>query len=269
MTLTRGTAPFGPQRAGEGNYSIESPAHILYFDPSPKRVRVSLGGEVVADSTRTRLLHETGLLPTYYFPIEDIRSELLQRSERTSTCPFKGEASYWSVVVGEAEATDALWAYEDPIDSAPFLRGHAAFYFDRMDAWFEEDEQIFVHPRDPYARIEVLPGSRPLRVSVEGQILAETDSPMILLETSLPPRYYVPKRDVRMDLLEMSGTATECPYKGKPVHYSAPSLGPAGEDIAWCYDFPNHDAERVKGLVAFYNEKVDLELDGAKLERPS
>ncbi len=267
MSLTKGSGPFGENRRGVGNYQIESPKHIIHFDPSPKRVRGFLAEEVIVDSTDAKLLHETGHLPIYYFPIDDVRTEFLEGSEHQTHCPFKGDASYRSVVVGDRRAQDAVWMYEDPVEEASFLQGHVAFYFERMDAWFEEDEEIFVHPRDPYSRIDILASSRHVRISLEGQDLAETDRPILLFETSLPTRYYIPKQDVRMDLLEVSGHITECAYKGRPVHFSVPRLGDAAEHIAWSYENPQPDAEKVKGLIAFYNERVDLEIDGRKVER--
>lgn len=268
MSLSKGTGPFGEHRAGTGNYRIDAPAHILHFESSPKRIRGFLDGQTIVDSTDAKLLHETGHLPVYYFPLEDIRAELLERSDHTTHCPFKGDASYWSAVVGERRAENAMWAYEDPIDSAPFLNGHAAFFFDRLDAWFEEDEEIFVHPRDPYSRIDILASSRHIRVSLEGRLLAETGHPLLLFETSLPTRYYISKEDVAMDLLEISGHVTECAYKGRPVHFSAPDLGRPGDNIAWCYEDPKFEAQKVRGLIAFYNERVDLEIDGEKVSRP-
>src|SRR5918999_2839429 len=138
MSLSKGTGPFGENRAGIGNYRIDSPKHILHFDPSPKRVRGFFKGEAVVDSTNVKLLHETGHLPVYYFPLEDVRREFLEGSDHTTYCPFKGNASYRSVVVGEGRAEDTVWMYEKPLEEAAFLEGHVAFYFDRMDAWFEE-----------------------------------------------------------------------------------------------------------------------------------
>ncbi len=267
MSLSKGNGPFGENRIGTGNYRIDSPKHILHLDPSPKRVRGFFAGEVIVDSTRVKLLYETGHLPVYYFPVDDVRGEFLEASDHTTHCPFKGDASYRTVVVGDRRAQDAMWMYEHPNEEASFLQKHVAFYFDRVDSWFEEDEEIFVHPRDPYSRIDILAGSRHVRISLEGQDLAETDRPMLLFETSLPTRYYISKQDVRMDLLEVSGHVTECAYKGRPVHYSAPQLGDSGKHIAWCYENPQPEAEKVKGLIAFYNERIDLEIDGRKVER--
>jgi uncharacterized protein (DUF427 family) len=170
MTLTIGTGPFGDQGEKTFNFEVHAPGdHVLYFEDSPRRVRAMLGGETVADSRRAKLMHETGHLPIYYFPEEDVRMDLLEATDHTTHCPFKGDASYWSVRVGENVAENAVWGYPEPIDSAPPLAGYVAFYFRKMDAWFEEDEQIFVHPRDPYHRVDVLESSRHVRVSVNGE----------------------------------------------------------------------------------------------------
>jgi uncharacterized protein (DUF427 family) len=137
MTLTIGTGPFGEQSTGTFNFEVNAPRdHTLYLEDSPRRVRVALGGETVADSRRAKLLHEAGLLPVYYFPEEDVRMDLLEESDHTTHCPFKGDASYWSVKVGDKIAENAAWAYPEPIDSAPPFSGLIAFYWRKMDAWF-------------------------------------------------------------------------------------------------------------------------------------
>ncbi|MDP8988031.1 MAG: DUF427 domain-containing protein, partial [Actinomycetota bacterium] len=147
MTLTRGRGPFGPEAAGQFNFSRTGPAHVLFWDPSPKRVRAIFAGEAVADSRRAKLLHETGLPPVWYFPMEDVRTDLLVPTDRHTTCPFKGEASYWSITVGDRTAENAVWGYPEPLQSAPPLAGHVAFYGEAVDAWFEEDEEVSHLPR--------------------------------------------------------------------------------------------------------------------------
>jgi uncharacterized protein (DUF427 family) len=137
-----------------------------------------------------------------------------------------------------------------------------------MDAWFEEDEEVFVHPRDPHKRVDILASSRHVRVEIDGVTLAESSSPRMLFETSLPVRYYLPKPDVRLDLLVPSDTVTRCPYKGTTVHYSANVDGTLRPDVAWCYQAPVAESLKIAGLIAFYNERVDLYVDGERLERP-
>ena len=137
MALTVESGPFGERSKGVFNFdtTVLQP-HTLYFEDSPRRVRVMLGGETIADSRRVKLLHETGHLPIYYFPEEDVRMDLLEATDHTTRCPFKGDASYWSVQVGEKVAENAAWGYPEPMDSAPPLEGHVAFYWDAMDAWY-------------------------------------------------------------------------------------------------------------------------------------
>jgi uncharacterized protein (DUF427 family) len=269
MTLTIGTGPFGDQSAGTFNFDPRAlQRHTLYFEDSPRRVRVMLAGETIADSRRVKLMHETGHLPVYYFPREDVRMELLEESEHTTHCPFKGEASYWSVKVGDKVSENAVWGYPEPIDSAPPIAGYVAFYWNKMDAWYEEDEQVFVHPRDPYHRVDILESSRHVRVSINGEVVAETERPKVLFETGLPPRYYIPPEDVREDVLVESEKNTRCPYKGVASYWSVEAGGERVENLIWYYPDPIPEAARIKGLLAFFNEKVDLEVDGEEQERP-
>ncbi len=269
MTLTIGTGPFGNQSAGTFNFDTGVlRAHTLYFEDSPRRVRVVLGGETVADTKRAKLLHETGHLPVYYFPEEDIRMDLLEESDHSTHCPFKGDASYWSVRVGDRVSENAVWSYPEPVDSAPPLAGYLAFYWNTMDHWFEEDEEVFVHPRDPYHRVDILESSRRVRVSVNGELLAETERPKVLFETGLPPRYYIPLEDVREDVLVGSQKITRCPYKGVASYWSVEAGGERVEDLIWYYPEPIPEAAKIEGHLAYFNEKVDLEVDGEKQERP-
>jgi uncharacterized protein (DUF427 family) len=269
MTLTIGTGPFGDQGEKTFNFEVEAPSdHVLFFEDSPRRVRVVLGGETVADSRRVKLMHETRHLPVYYFPEDDVRMDLLEATDHTTTCPFKGEASHWSVRVGENVAENAVWSYPDPIESAPPIEGYLAFYWRKMDRWYEEDEEVFVHPRDPYHRVDVLESSRHVKVSVNGEVVAETDRPVVLFETGLPPRYYIPPEDVRKDVLVASDKHTQCPYKGIASYHSVEVGGETEENVIWHYPEPIAAAEKIRGNLSFFNEKVDLEVDGEPQERP-
>jgi uncharacterized protein (DUF427 family) len=269
MTLTIGTGPFGDQSTGTFNFDMRAPRdHALYLEESPKRVRVVFGGETLADSRRAKLMHEAGLLPVYYFPKEDVRMELLEESDHTTHCPFKGDASYWSVRVGERVAEDAVWGYPEPIDSCPPIAGLVAFYWNKMDEWYEEDEQVFVHPKDPYHRVDVLESSRHVKVEVNGEVVAETERPLILFETGLPPRYYIPPEDVREDVLAESEKTTQCPYKGVASYYSVEAGDGRVEDLVWYYPEPLPEVGKIEGLLCFFNEKVDLEVDGEEQDRP-
>lgn len=268
MALTLGTGPLSPDSQGEFNFESNAPAHLLYFEESPRRVRVAFNGETIADSTGMKLLHESNSLPVYYFPVEDVRMELLEATDHSSRCPVKGDASYWSVKVGDRVAENAAWGYPSPLDSAPWLAGHVAFYWDKMDAWFEEDEEIFVHPRDPYHRVDVLDSTRRVKISINDEVIAESDRPKILFETGLPPRYYIPEEDVRTELLVPSDTATQCPYKGTASYWSVKAGDDIVEDVVWYYPDPLPDVSKISGYLSLFNERVDLEVDGEAVARP-
>jgi uncharacterized protein (DUF427 family) len=269
MTLTIGTGPFGDQGDKTFNFEVRAPRdHVLFFEDSPRRVRVMFGGETVADSRRVKLMHEQGHLPVYYFPTVDVRMDLLEATDLTTHCPFKGDASYWAVKVGDRVAENAVWGYPEPIDSAPPLTDYLAFYWDKMDHWYEEDEEVFVHPRDPYHRVDVLKSSRHVKVLVDDEVVAETDRPRILFETGLPPRYYLPSEDVSEDVLLPSDKETQCPYKGTASYYSVQAGGEIREAIVWYYPTPIPAAADIEGHLCFFNEKVDLEVDGEAQQRP-
>ena len=261
MALTLGSGPFSEHRGGEFNFEVSAPRdHTLYLENSPRRVRVMFGGETVADSRRVKLLHETKHLPVYYFPEEDVRTDLLEASDHTTHCPFKGDAAYRSLRVGDDFAENAVWSYPEPLDSCPPIAGYVAFYWDAMDQWFEEDEEVFGHPRDPYHRVDVLDSSRHVRVKVNGEVLAESDRPKVLFETSLPPRYYIPPEDVNMELLSPTETQTRCPYKGLASYWSAEAGGESAEDVVWSYPEPTPATEKIRDHLCFFDEKVDIEV---------
>jgi len=269
MTLTIGTGPFGKQSSGTFNFDTQVlQPHTLYLEDSPRRVRVIFNGETVADSCKVKLLHETGHLPIYYFPEEDVRMDLLKESDHTTYCPFKGDASYWSVRVDDKVAENAVWSYREPIDSAPPLSGLVAFYWNKMGEWYEESEQVFVHPRDPYHRVDVLDSDRHIQIKVNGEIVAETNRPKLLFETGLPTRYYIPPEDVHEEFLVPSDKETQCPYKGGASYWSVEAGGECVEDLAWTYQEPIPEAGKIKGYLCFFNEHVDLEVDGEGQSRP-
>lgn len=226
-----------------------------------KRVRVFLGGQLVADTVHPLLVWEVPYYPTYYIPHADVVSGVLTASGRTSHSPSRGEGVLSTIKVSGAEAVDAALEYrESPIEQ---LRGHVRFDFAAFD-WFEEDEQIFTHPRDPGVRVDILPSSRHVRIEVGGVTVADSVRPHLLFETGLPTRYYLPRVDVRMDLLAKTDTVTRCPYKGAAEYFAV-----AGHaDLAWSYPTPLPESTRVAGLVAFLDEKVDVYVDGVLQERP-
>jgi uncharacterized protein (DUF427 family) len=242
------------------------PRGRIRVEPGAKRVRAYFGGEAVVDSTRPVLVWEVPYYPTYYFPIDDVRTELLEADGGVAHSPSRGDGVTFTVRVGETRARAAALRYrESPIEE---LRGLIRLDWHAMDAWFEEDEEVFTHPRSPYTRIDILASSRHVRVEVAGTTIAESTSPRLLFETGLPVRYYLPKPHVRMDLLVRTDTASHCPYKGQAEWWSVSAEDGLHEDVAWSYRAPLPESQKVAGLVAFYNEKIDIFVDGELQERP-
>jgi uncharacterized protein (DUF427 family) len=246
MGLTSGSGPFGAEPAGRFNFTPEPPTgSVLYFDPVPHRLRGLFAGEVVFDTLGAKLLYETGHLPVYYLPEDDLRHELLEASDKQTRCPHKGEASYRSLRVGDRFEADAVWTYLEPIEPAAFLAGHSAFYWGKLDEWFVEDEQVFGHPRDPYHRIDTYRTTRPVRVSLDGETIAESARAVALFESGLPTRYYLPAEDVRTDVLEPSETTTRCAYKGVASYRHVRIGDTLHGDLAWTYPDPDRDGEAI------------------------
>jgi uncharacterized protein (DUF427 family) len=215
------------------------------------------------------LLREPGHVPLYCFPREDVRMDLLVPAAPATREPDGDEAVHWSVVAGDRTAENAAWSYPSPPPGGASLAGYVAFEWSKMDAWFEEDDEVYVHARDPYKRVDVLHSSRHVSVVVAGEVVADTGRPRLLFETGLPTRYYIPKPDVRMDLLVPSAAETRCPYKGVASYYSVRVGGRLVEDIAWYYRHPIPECARIENLVCFFNERVDaLYVDGELQPRP-
>src|SRR3989441_11996898 len=200
-------------------------------EPTAKRVRAFVGGVAIADSCRVMMMFETARLCVYYFPVEDVRTDLLVATSKVVRSPAKGDATYYSIAVDGRTVENAAWRYLDPPAGCPDLAGFIGFHWKLMDAWFEEDDEVFVHARfeeddevfvrarDPYHRIDVLNSSREVRVVFGGQTVAVTRRARFLFETGLPVRYYIPKDDVRIDLLQSSQMKTACAYKGPTSMY--------------------------------------------------
>ena len=224
-------------------------------EPTDRRIRVRLGGRLVADSRRALLLIQYGPagLPTYFVPRDDVMPDALVDEARgvdgTST---------WDVCAGPARAVGAAWTHPHPK-----LAGHVTFSWETLD-WYEEDEQVFVHARDPHHRVDTARASRRVEVFVEGEKVADSVRPVLLYETSLPTRYYLPFADVRTELLTAGETVTACPYKGTARYWSHARV----PDVAWSYPDPVPELPKVRDLLCFYNERVDLVVDGVPQQRP-
>jgi uncharacterized protein (DUF427 family) len=222
--------------------SSRYPPHLSeagFMQPCPRRIRARRGGEVVLDTVRASYVWEIPYYPAYYVPVEDVADALLAlpSTETFENGPFAGLA-------------------------------HVAW--GSVDAWFEEDEEVFGgHPRSPYVRVDAIRSSRRIRVEIDGVILAESDSPVLLFETGLPTRHYIPRTDIDFDALERTETSTYCPYKGTTSDYWSARIGDTvRRDIAWSYAYPAPAVIQIAGLVAFYDEKVDTFLDGVQVEQP-
>lgn len=231
------------------------------IETSPKRVRVMLGGMWVADGSPL-LVWDSPYYPTYYFRSNDIAEGILTERETTSHHPELGTGTHFDVTGAETVAEDAATQYRDA--SQEPLANAIRFDWGAMDHWFEEDEEVHVHARSPYHRVDVLHSSRHVRIEIDGQTVADTHSPTLLFETGLPTRYYLPKADVRMDLLTPTELITSCPYKGNASYWSYGDH----RNISWGYSFPPPESAKVAGLICFYDEKVDVYLDGDLQEQP-
>jgi uncharacterized protein (DUF427 family) len=239
----------------------------IHIEQGAKRIRAYLGGELVADTIRARLVWEVPYYPTYYFPVDDVRDELLSAEPGSVHSPSRGDATVMTVSAGGRQAPKAALRYEDsPIEA---LRDLVRLDWDAMDAWFEEDEEVFTHARNPYTRIDVLASSRHVRIELDGLTIAESTSLRLLFETGLPVRYYLPKPHVRMDLLELIDKVSHCPYKGTAQEFSVRAGERLHEKLAWSYPTPLRESERIAGLIAFYDEKLDIVVDGALQTRPA
>jgi uncharacterized protein (DUF427 family) len=266
MSLTQGGGPLGGN-PGQANYTIQSPAHRLLFEPDGRRLRAFVGDTLVLDTRRAHLLHETGIRPVAYAPLEDFDQALLEKTQTTSHCPFKGDASYWSLRVGDELREDVVWGYEEPLESAPWLRGFAALYPGRADRWLVEDEPVAGGLRDPYHRVDVHTSSRPVRVTAAGELIAHSTHPTLVFETSMPVRAYLPREAVAGELVP-SETRTYCPYKGEASYWTVKVGGKELPDLVWGYLDPIAECPRIQGYLCFFNEKVDIYVDGELQPRP-
>jgi uncharacterized protein (DUF427 family) len=254
----------------------------LRHEPTEKRIRGTLGGRTVIDSTRALLVWEPKrVVPTYAIPAADVAGELRPSAERAAApegipamgAPRLGDRAVYDPSIPFAVHTTAgepLVLRADGHQAAAFrpsdpaLAEYVLLDFAAFDAWYEEDERNVSHPRDPFHRIDIVHGSRHVRIELEGTTLAESTRPYLLFEPPLPVRYYLSPEDVRTDLLAPSDTRTACAYKGEASYLSL-----AGEDdVAWTYPEPLREASEVRDRIAFFNERVDVVVDGERRERP-
>ena len=245
------------------------PGHWVHVSESPRHVRVVFNGEIVADSRHAKLVRESDALPVYYFPPADVRRNFLAASPCKTECPCKGEASYWNIEAGGRRADQAVWSYQSPLPDATGITNYFAFEWNRMDKWMEEDEEIFVHPRDPYKRVDVLQSSRHVKVVIAGETVADSQKPRLLFETNHPVRYYLPQEDVRMNLMVPSATRSRCPYKGAASYWSVKVDGDPYQDMVWGHTEPIPECPKIRGLLRFFHERgAGIYVDGEAMPPP-
>jgi uncharacterized protein (DUF427 family) len=248
----------------------------LRHEPTEKRIRVELCGETVADTTGAILVWEPRrVVPSYAVPVADVRAELAPATPVDAADALRAPVLHpgipFAAHTTAGEALDVTVAGQTRPGAAfrpedPDLADHVILDFRAFDAWYEEDEPLFGHPRDPFHRVDARQSSRHVRVELDGHVLAETTRPTLVFETGLPLRFYVPREDLRGDA-RPSARRTTCAYKGHASYWSFDALGEAGRDLAWSYEEPLADATQLTGLVAFFDELVDLVVDGRPRER--
>jgi uncharacterized protein (DUF427 family) len=244
----------------------------LRYEPTEKRIRAKAGDATVVDTTRALLVWEPKrVVPSYAVPATNIAAEIVAggdgAAEPAQPPMLAGRPVYDPSVPFAVHTTPGepvtVGGAEGFRPADPELAGYVVLDFKGFDAWYEEDERNLSHPRDPFHRIDIVHSSRHVKVDVDGETLAESSRPYLLFETGLPVRYYLPPEDVRTDRLAPSDTSTACAYKGQASYWAL-----AGRDVAWYYPRPLREAAEVTDRVAFFNEHVDITVDGERLERP-
>ncbi len=261
MGLTRTDGPLSPRVPDTVNYRLDGPAHKLLMHPFPRRVRAEFAGRTVLDTRDGVLLHETALLPRLYVPEADLDASAFVPSDHTTHCPFKGDAGYRSLRVGDRVVENALWHYPEPIPAAAWLDGYASLYWEAADAWYDEDEQVFAHLTDPYTRVDIRPTSRHVQVLAGGVLVAEARNPLVLTETGLPARWYLDPGDLVVPI-EPTTTRTRCPYKGEATYWTVQVDGRALTDAAWSYPTPLPESARIEGRLSFRHDDLTVLVDG-------
>ena len=241
----------------------------VVVEPTPRWVRVRAGDRVVADSRRALLLswYGPGMLPTYCLPAADVASDLLVPAADPGP-GLGGVTVPHDVRAGRTTLAGVAHLFRDPPPPLAALDGHWTFAWEAGLRWYEEALEVRVHARDPHKRVDVVPSERHVQVAVGGTVVADSRRPHALFETGLPTRWYLPPEDVDQAPLEPSETVTMCPYKGTARYWSVRVGDALHHDLAWSYPEPVVECPRIAGLVCFFNERVDLTVDGEPVERP-
>jgi uncharacterized protein (DUF427 family) len=254
----------GPLAAGSVGHFLTPeplPRPLLYAEPLRRRMRVQFADQWIAQSDDVVLLHEPGRYPVAYFPAADIQSGILSREDRATQHAELGEAAWFTVEAGDRKAAHAAWQYIALPGYAAVLDGRVAFAWRGMDAFYEEDERIVGHAADAYHRIDIRSSSRHLVVRAGDTVVADSRRPLALYESGFAPRWYVPRDDIDEAALKPVEGQTFCPYKGLASYYD---LGDR-KRAAWCYIDAWPEVGRVRNLVSFEPDKVDVYLDDKQL----
>ncbi|KAH9994784.1 DUF427-domain-containing protein [Russula vinacea] len=221
--------------------------HAGYFEDAQRRVRVLFGGQYIVDTRKAKLVWEHAYYPSYFFRYPDVPEKFLRNPKQGAT------STTYDLVVADRTAEDAV-----TVHNVGNLKDHVKITFDKVDAWLEEDEEIYQHPRDPYKRIDIRQSSRHVRIEIDGVELANTTKPRLLFETG----------DVRLELLSHSKLTTGCPYKGSANYYDINLPSGKKNDLAWWYRTTFPESTDIKGFISFFDEKVDVFVDGQLQEKP-
>lgn len=223
--------------------------------PCPKRIRAFFNGKVIADSKRTFLLRQFPM--RYFFPSEDVNHSWLKANGHSNTGRL-GKTNNFNVTVNDRQAENAARQYIELSEVAGHdINEYFAFDWHSMDDWYEEDEPVTVHPRDPYIRIDTLQSSRHVKIVIAGEVIAESKRPVLLYEAGHITRYYLYRPDVRLDLLEPSDTRTGCPYKGVASYYSVKVGDTKIDDIIWTYPATYPECNHIQNMMCFFSEKIE------------
>ncbi|HWE68885.1 MAG TPA: DUF427 domain-containing protein [Acidimicrobiales bacterium] len=240
---------------------------VNHVEAAPRRVRARLGDRIVVDTNAAIYVWEWPHYPQYYLPVADIQADVLVDEDHQEHLG-RGTAQRYGIRLGDIERPGVAHLYTH--SDIEGVAGRVRFEWSAFDNWFEEDEEVFVHPRNPYSRVDALRSTRTVTIGLDGVELARTSSPVMVFETGLPTRYYLNRTEVHFEHLVPSDTVSSCPYKGQTsAYWSVRSGDQILPDLAWAYDFPTRQLLPIAGMVAFYNEKVDIEIDGEPQERPN
>jgi uncharacterized protein (DUF427 family) len=267
VTLTIWKAPLTHPPGGAYNFPFDAstPERVLYLEDVPKHVRGMLGGRTIVDTRHAKMLHESGEFAQWYFPMQDIAEGALETATHGEVHRLKGPRLHYNVRCGDRFEGNAAWQYPEPPPHAAFLAGLVAIDFDRLDAWYEEDEEIHGHPRDPYHRFDCRRSSDRVVVRVGGEIVADTKRATKLFETSSVVRHYIPMEDVKPGVLTPSETRTYCPYKGEAAYFNVRVGAHTIRDGAWTLPQPLGEAIVCVNHVSFWRGDTEVTVNGERV----